>query len=144
MTEVPPRRDELMAVHIVSQTLGTSWGHIDKLTHEGKHDFDLVFEDGSVGTLEVTTATDKSRRSLENALQKYGLTLGPAALARSWHLWARPNVNVRDLRRGAKELALHLGYLESLQIESFYGRLDAQGDPAVAEFLHHYPGIKSG
>jgi hypothetical protein len=101
---------ETMAKWIVSAVFGVYLKPRDVHTHEGLHDFDIVFVDGAV-PLEVKTATNPDLRRLYAGLLRHGMKL-PAAGTYEWQVSLRPNADVRRLVKEQRQLALGLRALE--------------------------------
>lgn len=101
---------EIMAREIVSSALGLDLAHRDRLTHEGHHDFDILYSHGPV-PLEVKTATDYDLRRLYAGFLKHGTEV-PASGTCDWQLNLRGTADIRRLLKEQERLRIGLRALE--------------------------------
>lgn len=101
---------EAMAEQIVTRVLRVDLKQRDIHTHEGLHDFDILFPEGPV-PLEVKTATDRDLRRLFAGLMRHGMELLVQGKC-DWQLNLRANADVKRLFKEREQLALGLRAME--------------------------------
>jgi hypothetical protein len=77
-------------------SLTTHW-HDDGLT-EGAYDWDLTYEDGRLGALEVTSVQNEDAMAVDARLARDGRTLVVAGLANGWYAHLGLSANVKAVR----------------------------------------------
>jgi len=70
---------------------------------DGRYDFDIVFEGGRRGALEVTESTQADRRNLRMSVQDREPLVNLGTI-RSWNVLLRPGANLKQLRRDVGQL----------------------------------------
>lgn len=109
---------------------GTRMLHQARQSH-GEHDFDLVYGDGRIATLEVTAATDERAEATHAALRderKGGHFIHTQLCRLDWHINPRRDARVNKIRERADR---YLAEIEAAGLTTFFSPMDASEHESV-------------
>jgi hypothetical protein len=134
-------RGEQMAQKILEGALGVPLELRDVRTHEGFHDFDILFSEGVV-PLEVKTATDQNLRRLFAGFEKVGDEL-PAAGSWDWHVELHATSDINRLMKEREQFTLGLRAIEEQGIQHVPERGMFPDGSTPELFLETFPEVSS-
>ena len=134
-------RGEQMAQEILERVLGVRLEPRDVRTHEGLHDFDILFPEG-VEPLEVKTATDPSLRRLFAGFEKLGDEV-PAAGSWDWHVELHTASDIKRLMKEREQFVLGLRAIEEQGMRHIPERGVFRDGSTPELFLDAFPEVSS-
>jgi hypothetical protein len=134
-------RGEQMAKETLERVLGVRLEPRDVRTHEGLHDFDILFSEGAA-PLEVKTATDQNLRRLFAGFEKLGDQL-PAVGSWDWHVELHSTSDINRLMKEREQFALGLRAIEEQGIQHVPERGVFPWGSTPELFLATFPEVSS-